>query len=126
MPQDVRDLIVWQKAVDLSELVYRLTMTFPKDEIFGLTSQMRRAGVSVVSNIAEGRGRLSPNEFRHFLGQAQGSLFELKAQLVISKRLGFGDERVLHRADCLAIELSKMLISLIKKLHVAKKLKADG
>jgi four helix bundle protein len=88
MAQDVHDMIVWQRAIDLTTTVYQLTKVFPKEESFGLTSQMRRASVSVASNIAEGRGRLGPSEFRHFLGLAQGSLFELKTQLVVAERLG--------------------------------------
>lgn len=73
MPQDYRKLIVWQNAIELTVPVYKLTRPFPKEEIYGLTSQMRRASVSIASNIAEGRGRLNAPEFRQFLGIAQGS-----------------------------------------------------
>jgi four helix bundle protein len=88
MAQDFHDLIVWQRAIELTVSIYSLTRSFPKDEMFGLTSQMRRASVSVASNIAEGRGRLNPAEFRQFLGVAQGSICELKTQLLVAKRLG--------------------------------------
>ena len=81
MAQDARDLIVWQRAIELTVEIYKLTRSFPKEEMYGLTSQMRRASVSVASNIAEGRGQLNPAEFRQFLGIAQGSIFELKTQL---------------------------------------------
>jgi four helix bundle protein len=72
MAQDYGDLIVWQKAIDLTVCVYEVTRSFPKDEIYGLVSQLRRAAVSVASNIAEGRGRLNVGEFRQYLGLAQG------------------------------------------------------
>jgi four helix bundle protein len=82
---------------------------------------MRRASVSVASNIAEGRGRLSPAEFRQFLGLAQGSLFELKTQLVVTERLGIADSATLHDAKSLSEEVSKMLVSLINKLRASRK-----
>lgn len=72
MPQDVHDLIVWRRAIELAIAVYKLTQHFPKEDIYGLTLQMERASVSVASNIAEGRGRLNPAEFRQFLGQSSG------------------------------------------------------
>jgi len=91
--QSYQDLIAWQKAVDLVELVYQATATFPREEVYGLTSQMRRAAVSIPSNIAEGQGRQSTGEFKQFLGHAKGSLFELETQIIIAKRLHFlGDE----------------------------------
>ena len=124
MPQDVHDLIVWQRAIDLTECVYKLTRHLPKEEIYGLTSQMRRASVSVASNIAEGRGRLNAFKFRQFLGLAQGSLFELKTQLIITKRLAFVDAAALRDAESLSEEISKMLISLINKLRAARR--AEG
>jgi four helix bundle protein len=126
MPQDVHDLIVWHKAIDLTVSIYQLTGRFPKEEIYGLTSQMRRASVSIASNIAEGRGRLNPTEFRQFLGLAQGSLFELKTQLVVTRKLCLIDSLALHNAESLSEEVSKMLISLINKLPSARKLRADG
>jgi four helix bundle protein len=89
MGRSYKDLIAWQKAMDLVTATYRATAAFPKEEQFGLTSQLRRAAVSIPSNIAEGQGRLSENEFRHFLGQARGSLMEVETQLQISQNLGY-------------------------------------
>ncbi len=83
------DLIAWQKAIALVTSIYAATRTFPKEEIYGLTSQMRRAAVSIPSNIAEGQGRGSTNEFIHFLGTAKGSLFELQTQVHLAKELGY-------------------------------------
>jgi len=84
-----KDLVAWQKAMLLVTAVYKATADFPRDEIFGLTSQLRRAAVSIASNIAEGQGRLSQKEFRFFLGQARGSLMEVETQLQISENLGY-------------------------------------
>jgi four helix bundle protein len=127
MAQKFEDLVVWQRAIELTVCIYKLTRSLPKDELYGLVSQMRRAGVSVASNIAEGRGRLSPGEFRQFLGIAQGSIFELKTQLVVARRLEFGDSKSLGEAESLGEEVSKMLASFIQTLgNGTKKLKADS
>ena len=115
MPQDVQELAVWQRAIDLTVCIYRLTRGFPKDELYGLVSQLRRASVSVASNIAEGRGRLNQGEFRQFLGIALGSIFEVKTQLVVAHRLEMGSEKVIDEATAIP-EVSKMLTSLINKL----------
>lgn len=87
--RNFRDLVVWQRAIDLVAEVYVATREFPKYEIYGLTSQIRRAAVSIPSNIAEGQGRLTRGEFRQFLGHAKGSLAEVETQLVIAERLGY-------------------------------------
>ncbi|MGE5522818.1 MAG: four helix bundle protein [Rhodospirillaceae bacterium] len=84
-----RELRAWQESMKLVEMLYRDTTGFPKVELFGLTTQMRRAAVSIPSNIAEGSARNSPGELGHFLGIACGSLAELETQIEISKRLGF-------------------------------------
>ena len=84
-----RELLVWQKAKSLALRVYQSTEQFPRTETYGLTSQVRRAAVSVVSNIAEGQGRLTAGEFQHFLGQARGSLLELETQLEIALDLRY-------------------------------------
>jgi four helix bundle protein len=84
-----RELLVWQKAKALAAQIYRATEPFPKPETYGLTSQIRRAAVSVPSNIAEGQGRLTSGEFCHFLGQARGSLLELDTQLAIALDLTY-------------------------------------
>jgi four helix bundle protein len=117
--QKVQDLIVWQRAIELTVKTYELTQSFPKDEIYGLTSQMRGASVSVASNIAEGRGRLNRAEFRQFLGLAQGSIFELKTQLLVARRLEMGKRKTLDEAESLSDEVSKMLAAFIEKLHPA-------
>ena len=84
-----RELLVWQKAKALAVITYQSTESFPRNETYGLTSQMRRAAVSIASNIAEGQGRLTPGEFLHFLGQARGSLLELDTQVSIALDLGY-------------------------------------
>jgi four helix bundle protein len=84
-----RDLVAWQKAMDLVVAIYGLTRDWPREEVYGLTSQIRRAAVSVPSNIAEGQGRQSPKEFLNHLSMAYGSLMELETQLVIAARLGY-------------------------------------
>jgi four helix bundle protein len=109
-------LVVWQRATELTVCIYKLTRSFPKDEVYGLISQMRRASISVASNIAEGRGRLSHAEFRHFLSLALGSTFELKTQLVIVEKLAMADPKAVGEAQSLAEEVSKMLTSFIQAL----------
>ncbi|PUZ25226.1 hypothetical protein DCC81_13035 [Chitinophaga parva] len=84
-----KNLVVWKNGVDLSLIIYKLTRTFPADERFGLTSQLRRCVVSIPSNIAEGAGRNSNAEFAHFLGIASGSTAELSTQLLIAEKLGY-------------------------------------
>lgn len=127
MAQDYRDLVVWQKAIDLTVCIYKLTSSLPKEEVYGLSSQMRRASVSVASNIAEGRGRLNPAEFRQFLGLAQGSTYELETQLLVAKKLGLTNLELIEEAASLSSEVSRMLTSFIRTLNCAagkKKLEA--
>jgi four helix bundle protein len=88
-PKSYRDLIVWQKAMALAQSVYKLTENLPKREAYGLADQSRRAAVSVASNIAEGYGRLSDLQFRHFLGNARGSLYEMQTQVELAMNLGY-------------------------------------
>ena len=121
MAQSFRELTVWQRAMEMTVQVYELTHGFPRDEIYGLTSQLRRASVSVASNIAEGRGRMSQGEFRQFLGTAQGSNFEVQTQLEVSRRLGLGSEVSLQRAEILSVEVGKMLSALIASLQLKAK-----
>jgi four helix bundle protein len=90
--KDFTDLRVWRSAMDLSEDVYRLTWTFPKQEQYGLTNQLQRAAVSVPSNIAEGHGRSQSGEYVRFLNIARGSLAEMKTQLMLADRLGYVSE----------------------------------
>jgi four helix bundle protein len=116
MAQAFQDLTVWQRAMDLTVSIYALTKTFPKEEIYGLTSQLRRASVSIASNIAEGRGRGTEGEFRQFLNIAQGSTYEVQTQLLVAKQLKIGDEAMLHKAEALCTETSKMLGAFIRSL----------
>ncbi len=111
------DLIVWQKGMDFCTDVYTATKAFPKEELFGLTQQVRRAVVSIPSNIAEGYGRGSTAEYVHFLRIARGSLFEAQTQLEIAHRLEYVSSPALEPLNALSIELEKMLNSMISKLE---------
>jgi len=93
--QSFRDLQIWQKSMELTVAVYRITQSFPREEIFGLTSQLRRCAISIPSNIAEGQGRSSEREFLHFLSIARGSNCELQTQVEIARRLGLADTQLL-------------------------------
>ena len=108
-----RDLIVWQRSVDLTVAVYRLTRGFPREEVYGMTAQMRRAAVSIASNIAEGYGRNSDGEFRYFLGIARGSNAELETQLVVAKRLEFAGVASMAECEGMSGEVARMLTSLM-------------
>ncbi len=111
-----KDLIVWQKAMDLAEQTYKLTKCFPKEELYGLTSQLRRAAVSVPSNIAEGQARQSTAEFKNFLSIAQGSLAEVETQILLAIRFEYLNQHQTTQALSLREEISKMLSSLRNKL----------
>jgi four helix bundle protein len=126
MAQAFQDLTVWQRAIEMNVAVYRLTATFPKQEMYGLSSQMQRASVSVASNIAEGRGRLTPGEFKNFLGMAQGSNYEVQTQMAIVRAIGIGNTSLLDQANNLSIEVGRMLSSFIAKMSVSKKLEAKS
>jgi four helix bundle protein len=117
MSESFRDLLVWQRAIQMSLAIYRFTTGFPKEELFGLTGQIRRAGVSVASNIAEGYGRNSTGEYKHFLGMARGSNSEVETQLVIAKELGYGNPQTLKEAEDLCTEVGKMLRAILSKLE---------
>ena len=93
MARTYKDLVAWQKAMELVTEVYKATQHFPKEEIYGLTAQVRRAAVSVPSNIAEGQARYSHMDFQRFLRQARGSLVEVETQILIAMNLGFLDGR---------------------------------
>jgi len=115
--QAFQDLTVWQRAMEMTACIYSLTRAFPRDEQYGLVSQLRRASVSVASNIAEGRGRATEGEFRQFLSIAQGSTYEVQTQLLVAKQLKIGDEALLRKAEALCIETSKMLGAFIQTLR---------
>ena len=116
MAHSFRDLVVWQRAMQLTVAVYCLTQQFPREEIYGLTSQIRRSAVSVPSNIAEGHGRLNTGEYRQFLGIARGSNFELQTQLEIARALKFGNPKQLDEAEGLSHEVGKMLYATLESL----------
>lgn len=126
MAQDYHNLIVWQKAVELTICGYKVTQAFPKSETYGQTSQMRRASISVASNIAEGRGRLNAAESRQFPGLAQGLVFELKTQLLIANKPGFISEHSSHEVDFLRDEVSKILRTFIQRLGLPSKAHAPS
>jgi four helix bundle protein len=101
------DLVVWQRAVQLSTEIYRLTASYTKSEQFGLVNQMRRASVSIASNIAEGYGRSTRGEYLQFLGHARGSKCELQTQLVIAKSLGFGAGKSHDQSEQMCADVSR-------------------
>ena len=114
--QSHKDLIVWQKAVDLVVEVYKLTQIFPKEELYGLSQQMRRASVTIPSNIAEGYQRNHTKEYIQFLFIAKSSGSELETQLFIAQRLNFGNPDQQLKVENLLTEVLKMLSKLISKL----------
>lgn len=113
-----RDLIVWQKAMDLVTEVYRLTEHFPKSELYGLTSQIRRSAASIPANIAEGQGRRLAGEFLQFLGHARGSLLELDTHLEIAVRLGLLSSDLHSTLMQQLIEVRKLLNGLIRSIKL--------
>lgn len=112
-----KDLTVWQKSMDLAETVYKLTSNFPSEEKFGLQLQIKRCAVSIASNIAEGAGRNSKNEFRHFLSISLGSSYELETQLILASRFNHINKESLEVVLDKLIEVQKMIIGLSKSLN---------
>ena len=119
MGDSYKDLIAWRKAMDLVTEVYRATGSFPRDEIYGLTNQLRRAAVSVPSNIAEGQARFSRKEFHHFLSLARGFLVEIETQLMIAQNLEYLTPQRVGALLVKAAELGKVLNGLIASIKVA-------
>ena len=115
--RDYQELEVWQRAMTLAEECYRATKGFPKEEMFGLTSQIRRAAVSIPANIAEGQGRYFTKEFLKHLSIARGSLMELETHLIISERIGLLDSKHLAPLLNLTDEISRMMSGLRKALE---------
>lgn len=111
-----KKLIVWQKSINLVKMVYATVQSFPENELFGLVSQMKRAAISIPSNIAEGFGRGSKKECKRFVHIALGSAIELDTQLIISKELGFLNENGFNSVNLLLMEIIKMLKSLIRSM----------
>jgi four helix bundle protein len=112
-----KDLIVWQKSLDLAVEIYKLSSLFPKEEVYGLTSQIRRASCSVSLNIAEGFGRNTTKSYVSFLYIAEGSLREVESAVILSNRLGFVKESSCEKVNSLIEEEMKMFNVLIKKLE---------
>ena len=114
--RDYRDLIVWKEAMEIAELIYSLTRAFPREELFGMTSQMRRAAVSIPCNVAEGFGRAQRKSFIQFLRVAQGSLKELETQALLSGRVGFLSpdqvDNIISRCQRLGRRLVQFVLSL--------------
>jgi four helix bundle protein len=117
MIQSFRDLDVWKTSMELTLVVYRLTGEFPREEIYGLTGQIRRSAVSVPSNIAEGQSRSTTGEFKQFLGIARGSNSEMQTQLQIARELAFGDKEKIIAAEVLSHRVGKMLYALLQSLN---------
>jgi four helix bundle protein len=120
MAKSFRELKVWNRAIELTTLVYALTAEFPKAEVYGLSSQMRRAAVSIASNIAEGSARGTRKDFKQFVAIARGSNSELQTQRVIAGRLGFIDVERIEAAETLAHEIGQMLSGLSKYLSSSR------
>jgi four helix bundle protein len=108
-----RKSISWQNAIDLATAVYEVTNPFPREEMFGLTGQLRCAAVSIASNIAEGQGRTSVGEFIQFIGMARGSALEVETQLNLAGRLSFGKAHELERVQGMASELTTILNAIL-------------
>jgi len=114
--QNYKDLVVWQKGIDLAKMIYRLTATFPQEERFGLISQMRRAAVSIPSNIAEGQARRTTPEFVQFISHAEGSAAELDTQLILAVELQFCLKNPALLTYELIDEIRRMLNGLRRRL----------
>jgi four helix bundle protein len=115
-PKNFKQLIAWQKAMKFVAEVYRATKSFPRVELFGLTSQLRRAAVSIPSNIAEGQGRATAADFRRFLSMALGSCAELETQFLIAADLGYLDESTKSHLIAGISEVARLLNGLYKSL----------
>jgi four helix bundle protein len=110
---------MWQKAMTLSTSTYSATLRFPREEIFGLTNQLRRASVSIPSNIAEGSGRITKGEFIQFLGIARGSTLEVQTQLELAARLGYGNGEELDAVQAISLEVLKLLNASISTMQAS-------
>ena len=119
-PKSYRDLIVWQKSMALARRAYELSEELPKSEAYGLLTQIRRAAVSVPSNIAEGHGRLTDLQFRHFLGNARGSLYELQTQLELAGGLGYLDEKHVRELMDQGWEVARLINGLVSSMVRSK------
>lgn len=119
-PQSYKDLVVWQKGISLAKAIYQLTAKFPGEEKFGLTAQMRRAAISIPSNIAEGQARHTTGEFIQFISHAEGSTAELETQAILSIELGFAEAKGTKSVFALLDDIRRMLNGLRRKLSAQK------
>jgi four helix bundle protein len=113
---DHKDLIAWQKSIKFVEDIYKATRLFPKDELFGITSQMRRCAISIPSNIAEGHSRNTTGEFKQFLGIAKGATAELETQIIIAYNLGYVDKQLFDNLIISLVDIRKLISGLIRSL----------
>jgi four helix bundle protein len=118
--KDFRTLAVWQKSHELALLIYKETRSFPKEELFGLTSQIRRAATSVSANIAEGCGRATDADFSRFLQIAFGSISELDCHILLARDLGLMNEESYESIYTRILEIRRMLSSLIRKINTSR------
>lgn len=121
-----RDFVGWQKAMQLCVAVYELTRQLPREEVYGLSSQIKRASVSVISNIAEGHGRGSRAQLANFLSMARGSVFEVEAQLLLCVELGFGDSKARAVCQSLCGDVGRILSSTLRSLQEPPKHAQDA
>lgn len=119
MSGTLEDLRAWQRAMTLAQDIYQTTSDFPKREIYGLTSQLRRAAVSVPSNIAEGKGRASDRELSQFLNHARGSIYEVQTQLMLAQRVGYLDKEPSTQLLAQAAEVGRLLNGLMRAIRPA-------
>lgn len=110
-----KDLLIWQKGIRIVYLIYQLVKKFPQEELYALSSQLKRASVSIPSNIAEGYGRNTDKSFSHFLAISRGSLFEIETQLLIAKELGFVSDEILYKEILNQIEEESKMINAFSK-----------
>ena len=115
--KDFKDLIIWQKGMDIAQKCYYITKSFPKEELYGMVQQVRRASPSISANIAEGYGRRSAGDYSRFLNISQGSINELQTHLMLGKRVGLCQEEDITSIISLLQEETRMISSLLKKLN---------
>jgi four helix bundle protein len=126
MGQSYRDLVAWQKAMNFVMEVYRITKSFPRDEVYGLSSQLRRAAVAIPTNIAEGQARFSANDFFYFLGRGRGALVEVETQLMIAQNLSYFSPEQGQQLLDKAAEVGKILNGLIASIRPAAQLGTEN
>ena len=114
--KNFKDLIVWQKSMDLVEMIYKESANFPREEVYGLTNQIRRASVSIPSNVAEGQSRNSSKQFLYFLAIARGSNSEVQTQILIAERLNYVSKEMSEKIVNLSTEIAKMINGLMKSI----------